>query len=313
MTPILVNPASATFNAGVGTVNVTIPTFADRMQILAYSGRANVMGANPACSGVVLISTGLPFTLYQTISRNVGGFALTAEIWYYMNPAPGADSVQWTPTNPMSCTSGAWCFTVCGVDQVTIWRDPGANNTGNDAAPTVIINSDINDLVIDSLGAWDPTTRSAPGPGQTELGDYVTLGSEGNSSYENGANPTVTMSWTLTVAIDWVICGGSIVPKSDFRMRSFKYIIDIRQNPPTILDEKGATVHPSEVESDCWIFLRDNDAPTSIQTDTFIDDDRMFYAEEVTYEEDSDKLTIRNNRQQLLDVIIARKGSGAIV
>lgn len=312
MAPILVNQATASFNNGVGTVNVTIPTFTNRVQILAYTARGNVAGARSWCSGVVLVSTGLPFVLYQTVTRLVGGVNFTSEIWYYVDPAPGADQVQWTPTDAAAVTSGAWCYTACGVDHSTVWRDPGNNNSGNSNNPNVTINSQVNDLVVDSVGSW-AFPNFTPGTGQAEFGRYATLGSTGNASYENGASPTVLMDWTLDAAQDWVICGGSLVAKSDFRRRAFKYIVDITQNPPVIINEKDAKVHPSEVESDCWIFLKDNDPPTAVHTETFIDNDRMYYAEEVVYDEESDKLSIRNNRQQLLDVIIARKGSGALV
>ncbi len=308
----ILNQVTATSGFGGGNVNITVPPNANRMLVVCFVGKANAAGADSRINTLTLTSTGLSFTRMRTANFDWGGFRFCSEIWYYLNPTPGADNVAWTPTTANS-SGGMWVATAVGVNLTTPWRDAGAWAQGVGGAGTVNQVSIANDLVIDSI-IGNGAAALGVGPGQTAFGAQYGIGSaRGNASYEIGASPTVTMSWTIAPADDWIICTGSITPYLDFRSRSFKYIIDIVQNPPEILDEKGARVHPSEVESDCWIFLRDRDAPTVVQTDTFIDDDRLFYAEEVSYDEESDKLTIRNNRQQLLDVIIARKGSGGLL
>lgn len=312
MPPAIMNQVSSTYGAGGSILNITVPNIANRMIVVCFTGKGNVPGANPAINTLTLVSTGLSFTRLRTAGFGWGGVGFVSEIWYYLNPTPGADTITVTPVTANS-SGGFWAGTAVGVNLSTPWRDGGATANGTGGAATVNQASIAGDLVIDSLMGNGPAVLTA-GAGQTIFGGQYTLtSSRGNASEEVGAAPTVTMSWTLAPGDNWIICTGSIQPYLDFRTRSFKYIIDIVQNPPEILDEKGARVHPSEVESDCWIFLRDRDAPTVIQTDTFIDDDRMFYAEEVSYDEEADKLTIRNNRQQLLDVTLARKGSGGLV
>jgi hypothetical protein len=311
MPPSILNQVSVTSGAGGGNRNITVPPNANRMIVVCYTGKANAAGADPAINTLTLTSTGLSFTRLKTITNTWGGFKFVSEIWYYLNPTPGADNVAWTPVS--NSASGMWIATAVGVNLTTPWRDAGGGATGVGGAATFNQPSMANDLVVDSIQG-NGAAALGVGAGQVAFGaQYALTSSRGNASYEVGASPTVTMSWTIAPGDDWLICTGSITPYLEFRSRAFKYIIDIVQNPPEILDEKGARVHPSEVESDCWIFLRDKDSPTVIQTDTFIDDDRMFYAEEVTYDEESDKLSIRNNRQQLMDVILARKGSGGLL
>jgi hypothetical protein len=309
MPPSIINQAFMSYGLGGGNVNIVVPNLPNRMLIVCFTGKANAAGGNPRINTLVLTSTGLSFTRLRTAWD---GSWLASEIWYYLNPVPGADNVAVTPVTANSSGS-FWVATAVGVNLSTPWGDGGANANGTGGLATVNQSALENDLVIDSVEGNGPATLTA-GAGQVAFGaQLVMTSSRGNASYELGISPSVTMSWTVAPGDDWIICTGSILPYLDFRSRSFKYIIDIIQNPPEILDEKGARAHPSEVESDCWIFLRDRDAPTVIQTDTFIDDDRLFYAEEVSYDEESDKLTIRNNRQQLLDVIIARKGSGGLI
>ena len=78
-------------------------------------------------------------------------------------------------------------------------------------------------------------------------------------------------------------------------------------------DDQGSIVNPWDVEPDEWMNVNIPDLPTAIETDLFVDDLKKVYIEEVEYDDESGNLAIRNNRGQLLNVLMARLSGGGTI
>ncbi len=117
-----------------------------------------------------------------------------ASIWYLVNPTVQTANIQIT-ASMNSYQSIA----------VTSWQNASQDtnpfryyNTGysNVSPIQVTTNSALTDLVLDSF-ALDTTGARTPGGGQTELADFIVATQYQHvASYEPGASPNVTMSWS---------------------------------------------------------------------------------------------------------------------
>ena len=131
-------------------------------------------------------------------------------VYQLPDPPIGSNTVAVTLANGDSdkCAIGAISFT--GADSITGATEPPP---GNDNAPSVLVYSQSNDMV---LGVMASIADSEP---STALGDElyppIEMGGSGNSSHfaaastQSGASP-VTMSWTLTEEKEWVVIGINI-------------------------------------------------------------------------------------------------------
>jgi len=143
----------------------------------------------------------------QVGSAQVSGDGLTTNTaWRLAGPATGANNVVVTITGTNHVASTALSYT--GVDQTT----PVANSaaaTGSSTTPSVNVTATSTDqMVVDGAGTrMNATDTTTAGANQTERADVTATGGDPNqqcfSSDEQGANGTITMSWTLGNSRSW--------------------------------------------------------------------------------------------------------------
>ena len=139
----------------------------------------------------------------MTKLAHIGGaaFQKRCEIWYLVAPADGTATVTVTYAGVSYLTAVTAAF-YTGVHQSAPWGT-AVGAVGNAAAPSVVVSSATDELVIDSV-VYDlnPVNGTASeGPGQTARWEH----SPGSQSIRNRGSTepgaaSVTMSWTLYIS-----------------------------------------------------------------------------------------------------------------
>jgi hypothetical protein len=277
-------------------------------------------GANNQVNSITYAGQNL--TLRRRSAYSGGGCPNRVEVWYLLNPPTGANNVVVTLSEAFPLRANA--ITLSGVDQSTPFStDTEANGTAA-AGPygtSVTIASNPGELVVDFTGTnnynnTNPTMTV--GAGQTSLqeteGGAGTIFCSIGSSSEPGAISN-TMTWTATATGQgrWVAIALALRPFIITSARAIKYILDVSDGNVTLRDDQGAIVDPWDVEPDEWMNLNIPDLPTGVETDSFVDDPKKIYIEEAEYDDASGTLSIRTNRGQLLNVIMARLSGGGTI
>jgi len=130
------------------------------------------------------------------------------ELWYLVNPSPGAHTVQVNFLSSASITADSVSY--YNVDQVNPFAT-FTTNTGNSSNPTVTIISNASQLVIDYMGEDSTYSISGLGSGQTEEWGGCPRRCSGESDKPAGASST-TMSWNMTGADDYAEIAGALNP-----------------------------------------------------------------------------------------------------
>ena len=126
-------------------------------------------------------------------------------------PTTGANNVVVTFVDLSNITSTASSYT--GVDQTTPVDTPAtAVSTAGSTAPSVVVTSATDDLVIDAVHD-DGVGTITVDAGQTERGNHRGAGNGAGQAMSTEAGAAwVTMSWTKSVSNKWGIIGVSMNP-----------------------------------------------------------------------------------------------------
>jgi len=102
-------------------------------------------------------------------------------------------------------------ITLDGVEQsgdpfgTVVWGEANSNS------PSRVVNSNNRSVVLDTVGYLDDTIVPTAGSGQTKVVDTnISSASRAASSWEAGADPTVSMDWSLSSSVQWLIGALSI-------------------------------------------------------------------------------------------------------
>lgn len=82
--------------------------------------------------------------------------------------------------------------------------------------------------------------------------------------------------------------------------------IDLSVSAGVVYDNTDDQVPPESVRPNNWIVLTDLPRPTSEVYETLIQDPRMAYIEEVQYDEDADRLTMKSGRDRFAETLVNR-------
>lgn len=201
--------ATASNVTGAGTtLNITLDcgSAADRLLAVGVS----------IASGTINAPSGITYNAVALTSRGglTGQTFYRSEIWTLTNPAAGSNTVTiTTPGVNQRIFGGAACYS--GVDPTTPVGTL-VSATGSSTAPSVVVTSATNDLVIDNLTSHN---NSSPPPsvvaGQTLRYQTIDSGStDGISGSTKAGAASVTMSWTLSVSGQWTIVALPLKPAS---------------------------------------------------------------------------------------------------
>lgn len=125
----------------------------------------------------------------------------SVSIWYLVAPATGSNTVAITGGSNVLT---AHAITFYNVDQSTpVEADSGT--TGSSSTPSLSVTTAGGRLNVDSVVA-DGNVTATVGADQTELANTIN-GDRHATSYENGHEATVTMSWTLSGSASWGMVG----------------------------------------------------------------------------------------------------------
>jgi hypothetical protein len=299
-------PTETNVAQGSGTVSVTIPANPYRMLVCRSGGSATTPGDEPSLSSCVLDPTGLniPFTRLGGHYRVVSLSKTLSEMWYLLDPPPGTYNCVATPTDA-GTSVGQYYSTLINVDTANPFRSAIAGADASSDAPSVNASSMPTDLVLDLLYFHTVTTLTV-GAGQTLTGteQHLTAGKI-KASYESGAAPTVTMSWSSSAANDWTLSAVSVIHKSDTRVRIVKYHTCIWDPERRIVDQVGGFVKPWRVKPDNFCHFQGRETPTATEYSNLNDNPAIEYIEEVGWKSGVSIPTMRGNRNQLPDVRIA--------
>jgi hypothetical protein len=237
---------------------------------------------------------------------------MIVEIWYLIDPPVGTYDISGSVTAG-NCSSKGWAFTAVDVNTANPFLDAGLGATNNDAAPTVGPSSMPTTLVVDAVNAWGFPNFTV-GPGQTVIGTVQAMTAcKGWCSYEAGASPTVTMSWTLSFASDWVIYAVSINHKLDDAGRIVAYQTDIWDPDRLILDQSGAVLHPWDVQPDNYCVYLGRELPSAVEHENLNDNPAVEYLEEVECGTGMERPAMKGNRSQLPEIMLVRAAGGRSV
>jgi hypothetical protein len=258
----------------------------------------------PAPTVVTYAGTGM--TLLYSIVTNPYFW-----VYYLVDPAIGANNVniQFAAAQYFTCEAVSWS----GV------RTTGPIGNTQSGTNTLTIASLVGNLVVDFLGVnvgnANPALPSAAA-GQTQRAAvkyYKNPECVGCGSSEKPGTTSVTMTWTTPGWVNTRLFACELRPFVITSSRAIKYILDASDRDVTLRDDQGSIVDPWDVEPDEWMNVNIPDLPTAIETDSFVDDSKKVYIEEVEYDDESGNLAIRNNRGQLLNVLMARLSGGGTI
>lgn len=168
-----------------------------------------VHGNDQARHVVSVTYGGTQLNLWARVDGGTATFAWV-EMWYLTDPPTGQHIITVTLDASDAGTWTATGISFTNVDQ-TNPLSPAVSATRGDAAPSVVVMSSTNDLVLDAV-TYDDTggITLTVGMGQTQLRNDVSLGQVGfGVSTKRGAD-TITMSWTLSAARPWQEMGVSV-------------------------------------------------------------------------------------------------------
>lgn len=132
---------------------------------------------------------------------------LLESMWYLIDPPEVTGDIVLTPgdNGDIGLVATSWD----NVDQSNPFRASNSA-TGTSDTPSVAVTSEVGDLVLDGVG-HNALGSGTPGAGQIELADFEITGDfQQFASKEDGASPSVTMSWTAAGSSTWTIVAGSL-------------------------------------------------------------------------------------------------------
>ena len=130
-----------------------------------------------------------------------------SELWYFLNPAIGAETITITLSGSDGKTAGAISMT--GVHQTTP-LGTAATNGGSSTGPTVDVIGASDDLIVDGFSVDNTTTSKTAGGGQEKRWERGAVGLAGGAGSTEPGTASVTMSWTLGTTSQWAISGVAI-------------------------------------------------------------------------------------------------------
>lgn len=204
-------------NSTASGTSLTVSHTCTGSDLCLYVGVATFQGSNPAFSAITSATyNGVPLTELGTFNYGTGGVQRVT-LLRLVAPATGAnDIVVSTAPNTCEIVVGACSFT--GVHQSTPDGTPAGHGDSSVAASiSDDVSSDVGELVVDIVGAFNPGTLS-DGAGQTERLNFnngAGVDSIGMSTEPGAA--TVTMSWDFTTNRAGGHIGVSIKPSEVIR------------------------------------------------------------------------------------------------
>lgn len=290
-------------HSGAGTVTkaFTIPAIENRILIVA-------VGTTPGVTISAKTFAGIELAPLDSAASGAGGTDREILRYYLVNPPTGSASVVVTCDG--SFTVAIACYV--GVDVLNPWGAGNSNQGDPVTSISTVVTTQADWLVVDAAVF---RAQFAPEPypdvSQTERVDASATSTDYpvGMSEEQGSG-SVAMSWTCD-SNDAAIVAAPLLPARILRGRAVSYYYDVWDPQQRILDEFGASVAPWDVEPNRWIAVMGFSTPTSEVFDTFADDPRLAYIEEVSYEDSSGLLSIVTNRGELAEVIMAQAASGS--
>ena len=291
---------------------------------LAWNHNVTSVGSSILCVFTQVISGGAvtaityagdPMTRHPTV---YGGIM---SLWYLFNPAVGVNAVQ--------CTNAAAQFTAgvsvdySGVDQIIPFGTEQGLLVGIPNSGPALLDEDLTTqngwMCIDAcVGSnWN---AAAPvltqGAGQTLLQSFTAWDGVNNSgrlalSEEASVGATTTMSWTGMGGCDlWGQYAVPLKPAIPYLGRPVTYSIDAWDPDQNVLDSRGRIVPRYKIQPNNWIRVIGIVSPTADFYESFYDDPGLSYIESVSYDGETDEVTIETNKGDLPEVILARLASG---
>jgi hypothetical protein len=140
---------------------------------------------------------GVSMTRAQTVDNSVSS---TTDVWGLANPPSGAQTV--IVNLPTGSFPLAASITVTGSDTTTCFSNSNSAN-GSSTTPSVTVNSQVGDLVVDFVGSFTGAGGSTAGGSQTLRWSGTLGGDFAMGSTLAGASPNVTMTWTFPSSVAW--------------------------------------------------------------------------------------------------------------
>jgi hypothetical protein len=199
------------------------------LEALGVTRALVVFAALPATSSALRLLTANGKEAVKVFDQNIGGWTIAAHL--LTNPSAG-----WQKFSAEVTAAQDHAFRAISLDNVL--QEPAQESTygairhvavanGTSTTPSVTVNSDPDDLVIDFLLLPSYTSGSiAPGSGQQLISPSSTVLVVGFSSKRLGASPTRTMSWTLGVSQAWILAAVSIKPYRNLYLEDADSIAD---------------------------------------------------------------------------------------
>lgn len=182
------------------TTSYTQAAGTDRALVVIVGTEGDVVHSSVTFDGVAL-----------TLERNSLGTGRRISLWSLA--APNVTTANIVVTLASAADVGMIAHSWQEVKQSAPWSGSAANS-GSSAAPSVVVPSAVDELVIDGFNHDNDGNNPVVGSGQVELADLAVVGDfRMASSREDGAAPNVTMDWSGMGVSDWASVGGSLQPE----------------------------------------------------------------------------------------------------
>jgi len=185
------------------TLNIQVSSGSDRVLVVGLAYRSN----NPAAPTSILFNGAESFLV-----ERVGTDAADAQCFLYYLVAPTETTADVVITMPSSAKMVGFVAYFTGVDQIDPFTAESNDAQGNDAAPTIAINSAVDEICVDimcQVSAGPDTTVAA----HTEIcnGAAISGGTDcrGAGQYVAG-QASRTMNYTMSDTDDWSIVAGAL-------------------------------------------------------------------------------------------------------
>lgn len=291
------------------TWNITYDNPVGAHQILIVG----VVGSSAAASWVASISyAGDALTKLFERRCNDVGTRPNVELWYLVGPALGSNNLQ--IINNVASRMACGITTYGGVDPTTPFG-AHCSAAGSGVNWTVDCASEAGELMIDVAGKWHTAAHGGNvGALQTQRNQCVYNLTADRPlvlmSDEPGAALN-TMSWSAGADRDWAIIVAPLKLFVDIVTRPIEYTIDAWDPEQRLIDANGHVVPRYKIKPNNWGRVVGLESTTAEVYDSNYEDPTLFYIESVTYDGETDEVSIITNRGDLPEVIMARLASGS--
>lgn len=252
-----------------------------------------------------------------------GAVAPRVRLFYLVDPPTGANNISVSHGgNTAKIIFGLSLF---GVNLDSPTGNVDEQNAAGQVTATGDIATELGDLAVSMVAkkADDNDTFSISsggggggGGGAVEICDLdmndVTNDGEAAAGYSSANIAQTTHTWLWQTSRGMGLAMGQIKKAAEPALAPVEYFIDAWDPEQVIHNSNGQHVHRHTIRPNTWIRVTGLHEKLGVHYDNFYDDSTVAYIESVTYDAESDVVTIVTNKGLLPEVLLANLAAGSL-